>query len=117
VIDYIAPLLAAYDNTVTIDVRDGGGRHVRLRRIGGTELTPGHDLPTIDVMAWHDDDQTRTALAMNLRAWPRAANNDPAGAAVICYMSTFLGPRQLPDPADATKSFCMFTVSMIVRRN
>lgn len=115
VIDYLMPLLSAYDNTVKIDVRGGGGRHVRVRRIGGVELTPGHDQPTLDLIVWHDDDRKRMRLAQRLWALLRAANNDRAGDAVVCYSSTFLGPRQLPDPADATKTVCMVTVSMIVR--
>lgn len=116
VIDYLMPLLSAYDDTVSIDVRGGGGRLVRVRRIGGVELTPGHDQPTLDLLVWHDDDAKRMRLAQQLWAWLRAANNDPAGdTAVVCYSSTFLGPRQLPDPADATKTVCMVTVSMIVR--
>ncbi|MGZ0147140.1 hypothetical protein ACXJJ3_08720 [Kribbella sp. WER1] len=114
--DFLAPLLAEYAPGVPIGVRGGGGRFVRVRRVGGIELTPNHDQPWLDVLVWHDSDRTRMALANQLWAWLRAANNDPAGTgAVVLYGSTVLGPRQMPDPADDTKSICMFTVELIVR--
>lgn len=116
-IDYLSPLLDDDPDFpgVTIDVRGGDGRHVRVRRVGGIGHSPGHDAPMLDVIVWHDTDLLRMRLAQRLWAWTRAANNDPAGAAVVCYQSTTLGPRQLPDPADDTKTVCMFTVSLLVR--
>lgn len=114
-IDYLVPKLAAYDNTVNIGVRGGGGRFVRVRRVGGTELTPGHDQALLDVICWHDSDKTRMALAQQVWAWLRAANNDTAGVAVILYSATLTGPGQFPDPADDTKTVCLFTVELIVR--
>jgi hypothetical protein len=115
-VDFLAPLLSAYDPTVQIGVRGAGGRFVRVRRVGGIEATPNHDRPWLDVLIWHDSDRARMALGNRLWAWLRAANNDPAGDdAVVLYGSTVLGPRQMPDPADETKSVCMFTVELIVR--
>lgn len=114
-VDFLAPLLATYDPGVQIGVRGGGGRFVRVRRVGGNELSPNHDRPAIDVLVWHDSDRTRMALGNQLWAWLRAANNDPAGDAVVLYGSTILGPRQMPDPADDTKVVCLFTVELIVR--
>lgn len=115
-VNFLLPLLTAYDPTVSIGVRGAGGRFVRVRRVGGVELTPNHDSAVLDVLVWHDSDKTRMTLANQLWAWLRAANNDPAGTdAVALYRSTILGPRQMPDPADDTKSVCMFTVELIVR--
>jgi hypothetical protein len=114
-VDFLAPLLATYDPSIGIGVRGGGGRFVRVRRVGGIEQTPNHDRPSIDVLIWHDSDRSRMALANQLWAWLRAANNDAAGDAVVLYGSTVLGPRQMPDPADDTKSVAMFTVELIVR--
>lgn len=115
-IDYLLPDVPA---GYTIDVRGGGGKHIRVRRVGGIEATPRHDGPMVDVMVWSegndDDDLARMAVAQDLWARLRAANNDPAGTAVLTYVSTFLGPRQMPDPADTTKTICMFTVTLLTR--
>lgn len=117
VIDYLMPLLSAYDDSVQINVRGGGGHFVRVRRVGGVELTPAHDRPLLDVICWHDSDKLRMQLALHLWAWLRAANNDVVNSAnaVVLFSSTTLGPRQMPDPADDTQSVCMFTVELIVR--
>lgn len=115
VIDYLAPHLDAFAPGTRIDVRGGGGRFVRVRRVGGVELSPHHDGPVIDVMVWHDSDHARMQLAMHLWAVLRAANNDAAGDAVLLYRATVLGPRQMPDPADDTSSVCLFTVELVVR--
>jgi hypothetical protein len=114
-IDYLTPLLATEDSSVQIGVRGAGGRFVRVRRVGGRALTPSHDLALLDVLVWHDSDRTRMALTQHLWAWLRAANNDRAGDAVLLYNATILAPRQMPDPADDTKTVCMFTVDLIVR--
>lgn len=114
-IDYLMPLLAAFDPSVNIGVRGSGGRFVGLRRVGGTELSPNHDRAVLDVIVWHDTDRLRMLLANLLWAWLRAANNDPAGAAVVLYNGTVLGPRQMPDPADDTKTVCLLTVELVVR--
>jgi hypothetical protein len=114
-IDYVMPLLAAYDPAMPIGVRGGGGRFVQVRRVGGTDETPGHDRAVIDVLVWHDTDRLRMQYANQLWAWFRAANNDPAGVAVVLYSGTVLGPRQMPDPADDTKTVCMFTVELVIR--
>lgn len=114
-IAYLQPLLVAYDPTFTIDVRGGDGHHVRVRRVGGVASTPAHDAPTIDVMVWHDTDASRMDAAQHLWGWVRASNNDTAGAGVVTYTGTVLGPRQMPDPADDTKTVCMFTVALLVR--
>lgn len=116
VIDYLTPIAVSAD--VPIGVRGGGGRFIRVRRIGGVELTPNHDNPTLDVLVWHDTDRSRMALANTLWAALRSANNDPAGDpphAVLLYGSTVMGPAQMPDPADDTKAMCMFTVAMVIR--
>jgi len=113
-IDYLVPLLGAFDNTVNIGVRGGGGRFVRVRRVGGIDESPNHDRPVLDVMVWHDSDQSRMQLANQLWAWLRAAS-DVVGPAAIWYVATVLGPRQMPDPADDTKTVCLFTVELIVR--
>lgn len=112
VIDYLTPLLPS---GVGIDVRGGGGHFVRVRRIGGTEHSPNHDGPMLDVIIWHDDDMQRMALALTLWTALRGAAGDVAGDGVLVYDSTMLGPRQMPDPADATQTCCMFTVAMITR--
>lgn len=114
-IDYLMPLLASYDPTITIGVRGSGGRFVRVRRVGGTPHSPAHDRATLDLVVWHDNDQARMALANHLWGWLRAANNDPAGDAVVLYSSTMLGPRQVPDPADDTKTVCLLTVDLLIR--
>jgi len=113
-IDFLAPLLSAHDATVTIGVRGSGGRFVRVRRVGGTEASPAHDRPVLDVLVWHDSDKTRMALANQLWAWLRAAH-DQVGSSVVLYSATVLGPRQMPDPADDTKTVCLFTVELVVR--
>lgn len=113
---YIGALLADSEwRDVQLGVRGGGGRFVRIRRVAGIDASPNHDRPVLDVIVWHDSDRSRMRLASQLWAWLRAANNDRAGDAVLCYSSTTLGPRQMPDPADDTKSVCMFTVELLAR--
>ena len=111
-IAYLTPHLRS---GFTIDVRGGGGHHVRVRRIGGIGLTPNHDNPVVDVLVWHDTDLLRMAVAQELWAALRAANGDTAGPGTVLYQATTLGPRQMPDPADETKSIAMFTVALITR--
>lgn len=114
-IDYLMPLLTELDSSVQISNRGAGARFVRVRRVGGVELTPNHDAPRIDVLVWHDSDKLRMQLAMQLWAWLRAADGDAVDSAFVTYSSTLLGPRQMPDPADDSKSICMLTVDLIVR--
>ena len=116
VIDYLLPFLEDEAPGVGIDVRGGGGRFVRVRRVGGTDLTPNHDAPLVDVLVWHDDDLARMGLARLLWGALRAADWDRTPDAVLAYLDTALGPRQMPDPADDTSTVCMFTVRMAVRR-
>lgn len=113
-IDFLMPLLAAFDSSVPIGVRGSGGRFVRVRRVGGVNVSPAHDRPVLDVLVWHDSDKSRMALANALWGWLRAAS-DVVGPAVVHYSSTVLGPRQMPDPADDTKTVCMLTVELVVR--
>ena len=102
---------------IDIDVHGGasqGGRFVRVRRIGGVEVTPHHDGPVFDVICWHDNDAARMQLALQLWTHIRSAAGVVVSGGVLMYDSTTLGVRQMPDPADSTKSVCMFTVQMIV---
>lgn len=115
VIEYLRPVLAALDSAIPIDVRGGGGRFVRVRRVGGSEDDVAHDHPTLDVFVWHDRDSTRMQLAMQLWAALRASDGDTTTHAVIYYRDTVLGPRQMPDPADPTKTCVLFTVTMLTR--
>ena len=115
VIEYLAPVLAAYDPDVPMDVRGAGPRFVRVRRIGGAEDDVAHDHPSLDVLVWHDTDRSRMALAMVLWGALRAADGDTTSEAVLVYRDTMLGPRQTPDPADDTKTVCLFTVTLLVR--
>lgn len=115
-IDYLMPHLTRYGGGVGIGVTKGpGSRFVRVRRVGGSGLTPNHDLATMDVLVWHDNDRERMRLAQFLWAALRDAANAQTPEAHISYASTVLGPRQMPDPADATKSVCLFTVSVLTR--
>lgn len=100
---------------VGIDVRGGGGRFVRVRRIGGLPLSPAHDRPTIDVLCWHDSDHARMELAQLMWGLLRAAAGDVVEGTVLSYAATLLGPRQMPDPADPAKAVCMFSVDLVTR--
>lgn len=116
VIDFLLPVLEAEAPGVGIDVRGGGGRFVRVRRVGGSDYTPNHDAPVVDLLVWHDDDLERMGLARLLWAYLRAAEGENTGDAVLTYLDTVLGPRQMPDPADDTSTVCMFTVRLAIRR-
>ena len=113
---YLRPHLEAYGGGVGIDVRGGGGRFVRVRRIGGVEGSPAHDRASLDLLVWHDSDLKRMALAQHLWAVLRAADGDRAGAAVLYYSATVMAPRQMPDPADETKAVCLLTVELLLRQ-
>jgi hypothetical protein len=115
VIEYLRPTLAAIAPDAKIDVRGGGGHFVRVRRVGGIAPSPAHDQPMLDVMIWHDSDMQRMRLALELWRVLRAAAGDVASGGVIFYIGTTLGPRQMPDPADDTKTVCMFTVELLTR--
>jgi hypothetical protein len=112
VIAYLEPFLPG---DVGIDVRGAAQHFVRVRRIGGVEMTPHHDRPVLDVIVYHDSDKERMQLALSLWTALRAAAGEPAGQGVLYYGSTTLGPRQMPDPADDVKTVCLFTVEMITR--
>jgi hypothetical protein len=114
-ISYLLPILDAYGGGVGIDVRGSGARFVRVRRVGGGDASPLHDRAVLDLLVWHDTDLKRMALAQHLWAALRAADGDVAGGAVVLYLGTVLAPRQMPDPADATKSVCLFTVELLLR--
>lgn len=117
-IGYLEPNLPDVDegDPFTINIRNGAGHHIRVRRVGGPAATPGHDNPMLDVLVWHDTDKLRMAAAQELWGHLRAANGDVvADKGVITFESTFLGPQRLPDPADDTKEIVMFTVSLLVR--
>lgn len=115
VITYLLPVLETFGGGVGIDVRGSGGRFVRVRRVGGTNASPAHDRPTVDVVVWHDSDLERMRLAQHLWAALRAADGDAAAGAVLVFSATVLGPRQMPDPADDTKTVCLFTVELLLR--
>lgn len=114
-VELLAPVLAAYDPAIPIDVRGAGPRFVRVRRVGGTEADVAHDNPTLDVLVWHDSDYERMRLASHLWAALRAVDGDLTSDAVVIYRDTVLGPRQIPDPADDTRTVCLFTVTLLVR--
>jgi hypothetical protein len=112
-IEWLKPTVGS----VPIDVRGGGSpgqAFVRVRRIGGVELTPHHDAPMFDVMCWHDSDAERMQLALQLWQRVRSANNDAAGDGVLLYRSTVLGPRQIVDPSDDTKSIAIFSCELVI---
>lgn len=115
VIGYLRPVLEDLGRGHRIDVRGGGGRFVRVRRVGGTEATVAHDRPVLDVLVWDDSDLLRMQVASHLWAALRASDGDTVGDAVLVFDATVLGPRQVPDPADSTESVCMFTVQMLSR--
>lgn len=114
-IEYLTPILNAYDPNIPIDVRGAAPRFVRVRRVGGAEDDVAHDRPTLDVQVWHDTDAERMRLAHHLWAALRAADGDQTSQAVLIYRDTVLGPRQMPDPADDTRAICLFTVTLLVR--
>lgn len=88
---------------------------IQVRRIGGSSEVPGLDQPRLDVIVYHDNDYNRMGLARMTWALLKAAAADRAGSAVINYVSTLMGPRQMPDPANASARVAMFTVDLIVR--
>lgn len=120
VLDYLEPLLQASPEPYTVGVRIsttvGASRpFVHVRRIGGASEWPGIDQPRLDVVVYHDTDQRRMDLARLCWAFLKAAASDRAGTAVVSYVSTLLGPRQMPDPADPDARVVLFTVDLLVR--
>lgn len=117
---YLRPLLAARleDVAKAAKVQTLVSSHrplVHLRRIGGSDETPGADLARIDAMVYGPDDMARMQLARIVHALFFAAASDRAGDAVITYQESLLGPRHMPDPADDTKRVCLLTVDLLVR--
>ncbi len=118
-VEYLRPRLLAMQEWTQAKVGTLVPAHrpfVQLRRIGGSIEVPGCDAPRIDVIAYNTDDASRMRLAHACWALFRAAAADRAGTvALVSYAATLLGPRQMPDPADATKRVAMLTVDLLVR--
>ncbi len=119
-LDYLRPLLAARAEPYAAGVKVGTvvpstRPFVQVRRIGGSSEVPGVDQPRLDVIVYHDTDFNRMALARLCWGLLKAAAADRAGTAVVSYVSTLLGPRQMPDPANASARVAMFTVDLLVR--
>jgi len=118
---YLLPLLQGrsepYAAGVKVSTVVGTSRPlVQLRRIGGSSDTPGIDLARVDFIVYHDTDENRMALAMLTWALLKAAASDRAGTTgVVSYVSTTLGPRQMPDPANASARVVMFTADLLIR--
>lgn len=88
---------------------------LQIRRVGGSSDLPGVDAPRVDVIAYHATDYDRMALARDAWAFLVAAASTRAGDARVSYLSTVMGPRQMPDPADDTRRVVMLTVDLLVR--
>jgi hypothetical protein len=119
-LEFLRPLLASRPETYAAGVKVGTvvpatRPFVQVRRIGGSSETPGVDQPRLDVIVYHDTDFNRMALARLCWALFKAAASDRAGQAAVSYVSTLLGPRQMPDPANASARVCMFTIDLLVR--
>lgn len=120
VLDYLRPLLAAraepYAAGVKVQTVVSSTRPlIQPSRIGGASELPGVDQPRLDLVVYHDTDFNRMALATLAWSLLKAAASDRAGSAVVSYVSTLMGPRKMPDPADSTKRVAMFTVDLLVR--
>lgn len=117
---YLLPLLQARPETVANTAKVGTTvptyrPFVHLRRIGGSDETPGVDLARLDAMIYHPDDYERMSLARIVHALFFAAASDRAGDAVVTYQATLLGPRHMPDPANTSARVCLLTVDLLVR--
>lgn len=111
VLDYLKPALASRTEphavgVVVANVYKGEVKHVQVRRVGGTKGTPVHDRPRMDFIVRHVNDFDRMGLAQLVRGLV-AAGFGP--------VAEFMGPRQMPDPADSTKTVVMFTVEFVLR--
>lgn len=121
VLDYLRPRLTgmAQWSTVKLGTLVSTARpFVQVRRVGGAGQWPGVDAPTVDLVIYHDTapaDQNRMALAMACWSLLQAAASDRVASGVLSYTGTTLGPRQMPDPADATRRVAMFTVDLLTR--
>ena len=91
----------------------------QIRRVGGTQETPRHDRARMDVLIWHSNDANRMDTALVLRALSRAASNDATPHGTVTFpddgRGEFLGPRQMPDPANPDARVVMFTHELYVR--
>jgi hypothetical protein len=117
-LEYLRPRLTAIAEwqTAKLGTVVGTSRpFVQLRRVGGSSEWPGVDAPTLDVIVYHDTDHNRMRLAHACWALLRSAASDATDSGVVSYVSTLLGPRQMPDPADTTKRVAMFTVDLLTR--
>lgn len=118
--DYLLPRLFARPEQIAKDAKVGTKvptyrPFVHLRRVGGSDPTPGSDLARLDAIVHHPDDYDRMHLMRIVHALFFAAASDRAGDAVVTYRETTLGPRHMPDPADSTRLVCMCTVDLLIR--
>jgi len=119
-IDYLRPALAARSEPYVIGVKVGtvvgtSRPFVHIRRIGGASDLPGFDQPRLDVVVYHTNDANRIDLAKLCWAIFKAAASDHAGTAVVSYVSTTLGPRVMPDPANPSERVGFLTVDLLIR--
>lgn len=109
----------SYMTGVTFGTRIDPGitptKYVRIRRTGGITISPVAESPVIDVQVWHDDDKSRMLLAQLIRSLLYAARGSVAGGVTWYRVQDVLGPAQIPDPSDATKTIVMFTLEIGMR--
>ncbi|WP_431881575.1 hypothetical protein [Micromonospora chalcea] len=102
------------------------GRYVRIRRLGGTELHHVADSPRLQAQVWFStnapsDELNRQALAQMVWALLRGMRGSSVAVpgwptAVTCYrVTTFGGPANVPDPADAARVITQLTVEVGMR--
>lgn len=91
------------------------GRYVLIRRAGGTNVGVVVDAPRLDVMVWHDDDFQRVALAQLARGILLATVGQVANGVPVYRVTEFVGPINMPDPANEDRTVTMFTVEMRLR--
>lgn len=102
------------------------GRYLRVRRLGGAEMSQVADAPRLQVQVWYltgstADEMNRQRLAQLVWALLRGMRGQTVTVAgwptpVTCYgVTTVGGPANLPDPADTARVITQLTVEVGMR--
>lgn len=93
-------------------------KFVQVRRIGGSTTSVVLDRPRIDCLVHLDADAgERKDLAIEVHALLLAISNDPVDDALLYSASDILAPIDVPDSVDDSKSVCLLTVEITMRRS
>lgn len=96
-------------------------KHVRVRRSGGTRVSPAETAPRLDYQVWYftddsvNDDENADRLAETVLGLVYQTRNLIVAGVRIGASTEFLGPGRFEDPIDSRREIILFTVETRLR--